>query len=137
MSDTEIKKKQEEFLKKVAPPEGTKIDKKKKSRISPMEETKNMLKQEMGLKEMLEIKGVKIGTLLDHIEKIIEEEPDFNITHLKKEVPGGKYKKIWMVFRELYGENRDFLLSPIKNKLGSAYTYEELRIVRLFVKRNL
>jgi len=42
-----------------------------------------------------------------------------------------------MAFRELYGENRDFLLAPIKNKLGAAYTYEELRIVRLFVKRNL
>lgn len=137
LDDKEIKNKQEEFLKKIAPPEGTKIDKNKKSRISPIQETKNMLGQGMGLKEILEIKGVKIGTLLDHIEKIIAEEPDFDITHLKKEVPAGKYKKIWMVFREMYGENRDFLLSPIKNKLGLAYTYEELRIVRLFVKRNL
>jgi hypothetical protein len=137
LSDIEIKKAQEEFLKNVAPPEGTKITKKKKNRISPLEETKNMLKQEMGIKEILEIKGIKIGTLLDHIEKIVEAEPDFNINHLKKEIPTGKYKKIWMAFRELYGENRDFLLNPIKNKLGTAYTYEELRIVRLFVKRNL
>ncbi len=137
LSDKEVKQKQEEFLKKVAPPEGTKIDKKKKNRISPMQETKNMLIQGMGLKEILEIKGVKIGTILDHIEKIITEDPTFDINHLKKEVPTGKYKKIWMAFRELYGENRDFLLSPIKNKLGLAYTYEELRIVRLFVKRNL
>ena len=90
-----------------------------------------------GLKEILEHKGVKLGTILEHIEKIIAEEPAFDINHLKKEVPTGKYKKIWMTFRELYGENRDFLLAPIKNKLGTAYTYEELRIVRLFVKRNL
>jgi len=137
MDEKEIKQKQEEFLKKVAPPEGTKIDKKKKSRISPMQETKNMLEQGMGIKEILQIKGVKIGTILDHIEKIITAEPDFNINHLKEEIPTGKYKKIWMAFRELYGENRDFLLAPIKNKLGTAYTYEELRIVRLFVKRNL
>ena len=137
LTDKEIKEKQEEFLKKVAPPEGTKIDKKKKSRISPMQETKNMLSQGMGIKEILEIKGVKIGTVLDHIEKIVAEDSSFDINHLKDEVPAGKYKKIWMAFRELYGENRDFLLAPIKNKLGSAYTYEELRIVRLFVKRNL
>ena len=137
LSDKEVKQKQEEFFKKVVPPEGTNINKKKKSRISPMQETKNMLSQGMGIKEILDIKGVKIGTILDHIEKIIAEDSSFDITHLKKEVPTGKYKKIWMVFRELYGENRDFLLSPIKNKLGTAYTYEELRIVRLFVKRNL
>jgi GTPase SAR1 family protein len=137
LSDKDIKNKQEEFLKRIAPPEGTKIDKKKKSRISPIQETKNMLEQGMGIKEILEIKGVKIGTILDHIEKITDEDPSFDISHLKKEVPAGKFTKIWMAFRELYGENRDFLLSPIKNKLGTAYTYEELRIVRLFVKRNL
>ena len=137
MDEKEIKNKQEEFLRKVAPPEGTIVDKKKKRRISPMQETKNMLQQGMGLKEILEIKGVKIGTILDHIEKIIEEDSSFDIEHLKKEIPTGKYKKIWMAFRGLYGENRDFLLSPIKNKLGAAYSYEELRIVRLFVKRNL
>jgi hypothetical protein len=137
LTDAEVKNKQEEFFKKVAPPEGTKIDKKKKRRISPMDETKNMLSQGMGIKEILEHKGIKIGTLLDHIEKIVETDPTFDISHLKGEVPTGKYKKIWMAFREMFGENREFLLNPIKNKLGSAYTYEELRIVRLFVKRNL
>jgi len=85
----------------------------------------------------LEIKGVKIGTILDHIEKIVTEDPSFDITHLKDEVPATKYKKIWMTFKELYGENRDFLLAPIKNKLGTAFSYEEIRIVRLFVKRNM
>ncbi|MFH1454705.1 MAG: helix-turn-helix domain-containing protein [bacterium] len=137
LDDKEIRNKQEEFLKKIAPLEGTKIDKKKKNRISPMQETKNMLEQEMGIKEILKIKGIKIGTLLDHIEKIVAEDSSFAVSHLKKEVPAGKYKKIWMAFRELYGENRDFFLTPIKNKLGNAYTYEELRIVRLFVKRNM
>ena len=42
-----------------------------------------------------------------------------------------------MMFREMYGENRDFLLAPVRNKLGDGFSYEELRIVRLFVKKNL
>ena len=137
LSDKEVKNKQDEFLKRVALADNVKVDKKKKNRVSPVESTKLMLEQGMGIREILEIKGVKIGTILDHIEKIIENDPDFDVSHLKKEVPTGKYKKIWMVFRELYGTNRDFLLAPIKNKLGGAYTYEEIRIVRLFVKRNL
>ncbi len=140
--DKEIKEKQEEFLEKVAPPENVakkKVAKqnRKKNRISPIQETKNMLEEGMGLKEIVDIKGVKIGTIIEHIEKILKEEPDFDISHLKNEVPAGKFKKIWMAFKELYGENRDYLLAPVKNKLGDSFTFEELRIVRLFVKKNL
>ena len=136
LDDKEIKEKQTKFLAKVAPPEGTPINKKKKSRISPIQETKNMLEQGMGIKEILEIKGIKIGTVLDHIEKILKENPDLDISHLKKEVPAGKFKKAWMTFRELYSENRDYLLAPVRNKLGDSFTYEELRIVRLFVRKS-
>ncbi|MFA5934640.1 MAG: AAA family ATPase [Candidatus Paceibacterota bacterium] len=136
LDDKEIKERQNRFLEKVAPPEGTPINKKKKSRISPIQETKNMLEQGMGMKEILEIKGIKIGTILDHIEKILKENPDLDISHLKSEVPAGKFKKAWMAFRELYSENRDYLLAPVRNKLGDGFTYEELRIVRLFVKKS-
>ncbi len=136
LDDREIKEKQEEFWEKIAPADGIK-KKNKKNRISPIEETRNMLGEGMGLKEILEIKGVKLGTILDHIEKILEKEPDFDINHLKDEVPPGKFKKAYMMFREMYGENRDFLLAPVKNKLGDGFSYEELRIVRLFVKKNL
>jgi len=137
LGDNEVKEKQKEFLDKVAPEAGAFTKKSKKNKISPIQETKNMLEQGMGLKEILEHKGVKLGTILDHIEKIIEKDPDLNINHLKEEVPPGKFKKIYMTFREMYGENRDFLLAPVKNKLGDGFSYEELRITRLFVKRNL
>ncbi len=135
MTDKEIKEKQKEFLDKVAPANGVK--KSAKRRISPLDETRNMLKERMSIKEILEHKGVKVGTILEHIEKILEKDPEFDINHLREEVPTGKFKKAYMTFRELYGENREFLLSPIKNKLGDGYTYEELRIVRLFVKKSL
>jgi len=42
-----------------------------------------------------------------------------------------------MAFRNMYGENRDFRLAPVRNALGDGFTYEELRIVRLFVKKSL
>ena len=136
MDDKQVKEKQDAFLKKVAPPEGE-AKKMKAIKISPMEQTKRMLEEGIGLKEMIEIKGVKIGTVLDHIEKIVAENPSIDINYLKSEVPSGKFKKAWMTFKEMYGENRDFLLAPIKNKLGTAYSYEELRIVRLFVKTRM
>jgi len=136
LDDKQIKEKQEAFLAKIAPADGAK-KKGKKNRISPVDETKHMLEEGMRLKEILEHKGVKLGTVLDHIEKILEQEPNFDIHHLKDEVPPGKFKKIYMMFRDLYGENRDFRLAPVKNALGAGFSYEELRIVRLFVKKNL
>ncbi len=135
LDDKEVKEKQAKFLQKISPEPGSVKSKNKKRRISPMEETKNMLSEGMSIKEILNIKGIKIGTLLDHIEKIIAKEPNFDISRLRGEVPAGKFKKIYMTFKDLYGENRDFLLSPVKNKLGDGFTYEELRLVRLFVKR--
>ncbi len=144
MSDTEVKEREKEFLEKVAPEEGRggnfaakRRGKISARRISPIEQTKNMLKEGMGLKEILEHRGIKLGTLLDHIEKILKDDPDFNVNHLKNEVSSGKFKKIFMAFRDMYGENRDFLLAPIKNKLGEGFSYEELRIVRLFAKKGL
>ncbi len=134
LNDKEVKEKQEEFLKKIAPEDGVK-SKTKKRRISPIQETKNMLAEGMGIKEILKLKGIKLGTLLDHAEKIMKEDPDFNISHLREEVSVAKFKKIYMAFRDLYGENHDYLLSPVKNKLGDGYAYEEMRIVRLFIRK--
>ena len=137
----EIKEDQETFLKKIAPIPGTpgfkKGKKTRKNRVSPAEETKNMLEQGMGLKEIINIRGLKQSTIIDHIEKLLVKYPDLKINHLKEELTANKFKKAWMCFKENYGDNREFLLAPIKNKLGDSFTYEELRIVRLFVKRNL
>jgi GTPase SAR1 family protein/DNA-binding CsgD family transcriptional regulator len=141
LTDKEIKEDQETFLKKIAPMAGTpglkKGKKVRKNRVSPADETKNMLEQGMGLKEIINIRGLKQSTILDHIEKLLVKYPDLNIKHLKEELTANKFKKAWMCFKENYGENREFLLAPIKNKLGDSFTYEELRIVRLFVRKNL
>ena len=141
LDDKDVKEIQEQFLEKIAPAgKSSSIKKGKKNRqnrISPAEQTKNMLEQKMNLKEMITIRGIKLSTILDHIEKLLVKYPDLDINHLKEELTPNKFKKAWMSFRENFGENRDFLLAPIKNKLGSNFTYEELRIVRLFAKRNL
>ncbi|MFA6340753.1 MAG: AAA family ATPase, partial [Candidatus Paceibacterota bacterium] len=134
LTDKEIKEKQKKFLDKVAI-YATDEKKKKKNRITPIQETRNMLEQRMGFKEILEHKGVTLGTILEHVEKILEKDPNFDISHLKGEVPSGKFKKAYMAFRNMYGENRDFRLAPVRNALGDGFTYEELRIVRLFVKK--
>lgn len=135
MSKTDIEARQKEFLNKILP-EGYGL-KTKKRKVSASDKVKEMIKEGMGLKEIAKIKNVKLETVISNIEKAVEKDPDFDISCLRADVPTAKFKKIYMVFKDMYGENRDFLLSPVKNKLGSGYTFEELRIVRLFVKKNI
>jgi uncharacterized protein YpbB len=121
-------------LEKISPT-GFVSGKKKEKKMSARDSIRNMLKDEVGLSDISNVRGIKIGTVLDHIEKILEEEPDFNINHLKKEISVAKFKDIYMAFKNLYSENRDYLLSPIKNKLGDKCNFEDIRLVRLFVRR--
>ncbi|MBU6370804.1 MAG: AAA family ATPase [Patescibacteria group bacterium] len=137
LSDTEVKEKQAAFLAKIAPAGDAKVGKAKRRKITPVESTRTMLAEGMKLREIVSHKGVTLGTILDHIEKILDKEPDFDIAHLRDEVPPGKFKKIYLTFRDMFGENRELLLAPVKNKLGAGFTYEELRLVRLFVRKSV
>ena len=136
LEERDIKEKQEEFLSRVVPPDGYQ-KKNKKRRVSSSEQTRSMLEEGLTIREIAKIRNIKIETVVSNIEKIVEKDQNFDISPLKKEISSDKFKKIWITFKDLYGENRDLLLAPIKNKLGAGFTYEEIRIVRLFVKRGL
>ena len=136
LDQSEIKDKQDQFLEKVAPPEGT-PKKGKKKRISASDQVKVLFEEGMGLREIAKSKNIQVETVLTHLEKIIYKEPNFDISSLRSEIPAEKFKKIWKVFKDQYGDNRDLLLAPIKNKLGSGFTYEDIRIVRLFLRNSL
>ncbi|MFA6226928.1 MAG: AAA family ATPase [Candidatus Paceibacterota bacterium] len=133
---SDIEKKQKEFLAKVAPIGGaTKLAKKR--RVSAQDKTKSALEEGFTISEIAKTRGITKETVISNIEKILDKEPDFDISKLKDEIDNSKFKKIYMMFKNLYGENRDLLLAPVKNKLGAGFTYEDLRIVRLFVRKSL
>ncbi|MFZ2038700.1 MAG: AAA family ATPase [Minisyncoccia bacterium] len=126
----EIKnREQAEFLTKI---KSSKKDKVKKKTAA--EEIKELLREKKSLKEMAKIRGVKVESILDNLEKIADVEGHASMSHLKKEISSVKFKKIYSAFKDMFSENRDYRLSPIKNKLGSGVTFEEIRLVRLFVK---
>jgi ABC-type cobalamin/Fe3+-siderophores transport system ATPase subunit len=132
----DIEKKQKEFLASIAPADGvTKANKKR--RVSASDKTRLALEEGFTISEIAKTRGITSETVISNIEKLVEKDPDFNIIKLKESIPPAKFKKIYIAFKNSYGENRDFLLAPIKNKLGAGFTYEELRIVRLFVKKSL
>jgi hypothetical protein len=135
LDESEKTEKQSKFLEKITPVAD--FVKTKKRKVSASEKIKAMLEGGLTIKEISKMKNIKIDTVISNIERIVARDSKFDISKLKNEVSNTKFTKIYSAFKEIYGENRDFLLSPVKNKLGSGYTYEELRLVRLFVKKAL
>ncbi len=137
LTEEDKEEKQRKFLQKISP-ERTASGKIKKVKISTYEETRKYLEAGMNLNEIAGAKGVGIKTIFDHLEKLLDEDPKLDIRNLENEIPSSKFKKIWRVFNDIYGDNRELRLTPImkileKEKLNCSF--EDLRLVRLFLKK--
>lgn len=131
LSEKEKKEKQQKFLRSI-----TQVAKKQK--VNTQEETRKMFEAGMGINEIASLRGLKSETVLDHLEKILSEDPSFDIRSLESEVSPSKFKKIYRAFNDIYGDNRGLLLGPVMKHLGkeaSGITFEDIRIVRLFLKK--
>ncbi len=91
-------------------------------------ETWNLLKQNLSLEEIAEKEGLKQRTIVNHIEKLIEDEVQIDIEYLmpKKFV----YKQIEKSFNECGLEK----LKPVYEYLQEKYSYDDLRLVRINIK---
>ena len=84
------------------------------------------------LKQIVKERGLKEGTIRSHLEKLVEEGK-INCQSLTKLLNPKTIKdllEILTVFRELKTES----LSPVFEKLDGAYSYDDLRVVRLFLR---
>lgn len=128
MGGEKLNKMHREFADKIR---GTKIKEKKGDTVS---ETKKMLDEGMSLKEIVNKRGLKLGTILDHIEQIKESEPKYNIYNLQSNISKNKFKEIWNAFRKVgTSDGGMYKLAPVKAELGAKYSYDDLRLVRLFL----
>jgi len=138
MTKIEIAEAQKEFLERIVPPKDEKTGKVKKIKVSTYEETRKYLEAGMNINEIAQAKGVQANTILDHLEKILDEDRSLDISVLQSEINISKFKRIYKAWTDSYGDNRELRLSPVMEILGgptSGYSFEDLRIVRLFIKK--
>ena len=90
--------------------------------------TKEMLSQKLPVSEIADREGFKYGTIVRHIEKLILNGEDINIDYLKPS--GERLEKIKMAFEEC-GDER---LKPVFDFLDEEYSYDEIRLGKLFWK---
>lgn len=128
MGEEKLSKMHEDFAVRV------RGERRKEKRLDTVSETKKMLDEGVNIKDISKERGLKLGTILDHIEQIKEKDPNYNIYNLRDGIPKNRFKEIWSAFRKIgVSEGEMYKLAPVKDLLGSKYSYEDLRLVRLFL----
>jgi len=138
LTDEDKENRQKKFLEEISP-DRTVSGRIRKKKISTFEETRKYLDAGLNMNEIANAKGTKIGTVFDHLEKLLAEDPKLDIRHLENEISVNKFKKIYKAFNDIYGDNRELRLTPVMKLLGdekSGCSFEDLRLVRLFLKKH-
>lgn len=105
-----------------------------------LEMTKKLLIARKNVKEIAMQRGLAQNTIIEHIKKIIELLPDFNISHLK---PKKKVQKlVGSAVEEIrkknntddFMENGEIKLRPIFEFLNEKILYDDIKMALLFIK---
>jgi hypothetical protein len=108
--------------------------KQKKKKMSTTAATRELLLLGKSTKQIAEERSLTRGTILDHVEKLKAKEPSLNLAHLREELPVSKFKKVWAAFQKAgTADGGKRPLSPVAAIVGPTFSYEDLRLVRLFL----
>ncbi|MCD4760406.1 AAA family ATPase [bacterium] len=97
-------------------------------KISTIDKTKLLLKQKKSPKEIAEERNISTGTIIGHIEQLKARGDQLDIDYLKPK------KDRFKIMAQAFKDSDDMLLSPVKEILGNDYSYDELKLTRLFLK---
>ena len=96
--------------------------------VSTYDETQKLIDQKLTLSEIARQRNLAVGTILSHLEKIVQDGYGINrLEFLRPAEP--KFSKIRSAF-EIYGTGK---LSPVKEFLGVEFSYDDIRLARIFL----
>lgn len=119
------KKRQKEFLQSI-------VLKKKDEESSTYEKTKLLVEQKLPIAEIAKRRGIVEGTIISHLEKLLERRENLDLEYLCSGIENGRLIKIKNAFEKSGG----LKLSPVREILGHSFSYDELRLARLFLESN-
>lgn len=109
------------------------LKKDKPVKVSTYDLTKKLIDDEMSLEEIAARRDMTYGTILSHVEKLTEEgsiDPLFDLAYLKPTTK--QFNEIIDACEKIKAKEGSVKLTPIRNLLKNKYTFEEIRLVRLF-----
>ena len=105
----------------------TKEKEKGKDSVSTYEKTKEFINLGLSLNEIAKGREVTTGTIISHLEKLKELGAKVNFDKFKPNE--NDLKKI----KEAFKKTGDTKLSPVHKLLGGEYSFEDIRLARLFL----
>jgi len=98
---------------------------------SSLSETKRLYLDGFSVEEIASERGIASKTIMTHLEKIARFDPTFDLERL---MPSPD--RFELIEAALRAEGSGYL-APVKETLGDDYSYEEIRMVRLQMERNM
>lgn len=98
-------------------------------RVPTHEKTRVLMNEGLALAEIAARRGMTEGTIISHFEKLKELDSAIDLTRFKPKAKD--LKKVAKAFRE----TGDTKLTPVYRLLGGAYSFEDLRLARLFLDK--
>ena len=95
----------------------------KQPKSSTVQTTLYLSKQCLSMHEIAKKRGLALSTIASHLERLILEGEDISVDSI---VDPEKQQRIVQTLKELDMQT----LTPVKEKLGDRYSYEEIRLVR-------
>ncbi len=106
----------------------------KTEKVDTVTQTRQMLEEGMMIKDIASKRDLKPETIIGHIEEIKFLDPSFNIYNLRSAIPSTRFKNIYAAFRKVgLSPEGKYRLAPVKELLGPKFSYDDLRLVRLFL----
>jgi ATP-dependent DNA helicase RecQ len=112
------------------PPRRTERNRTTKHAGSTYDETKKLLSQKLSLSEIAQRRELSEATVIGHLERLIAAGDKLELDHLLP--PHPRFAKIEAAFQNSDSE----YLAPVRGSLGEEFSYEELRLVRLYLRQN-
>ncbi|MCY3707863.1 MAG: DNA helicase RecQ [Caldilineaceae bacterium] len=94
---------------------------------STYDQTKQLLQQGLSIEEIAQKRGFAISTIASHLDRLVRAGEKLDLSPLLP--PQERFEKIKEALVQTGGE----FLSPAKEVLGDEYSYEEIRIVWLYM----
>ena len=91
------------------------------------ERTREMVEEGMTLDEIAERRGLARNTIISHLERIVAVGIDMDLKHLAVS------PERLVIIAEAFLESGSISLSPVKERLGDDFEYEELKLVRVIL----
>ncbi len=111
-----------------------KSEKPAKEKEPTMHITKELISKKLSLVELAGERGLTIGTILSHLEKLVAEnliDANHDLAHLKPEQK--RFEKAKTAFEVVRKTQGNFALSPVRAMLDDDFSFDELRLLRLFL----